>query len=89
MWVCLLAGGAMPVFLGTGTSPHAGAASALRHRPTAQAVLATAMWGPWAGPHARGGELCVPAHPRGLPLTLRPCFCYDLDAGSALRAKEK
>lgn len=46
-----------------GTFPHAGAVSALPHKPMGQVVLAMAMWGPWAGP-TRGGELCVPAYTR-------------------------
>lgn len=39
-----------------------------------QGVLATATWGPWAGPHARGGELCIQAHQGGCSPPSGPVF---------------
>ena len=88
-WICRLAGWAGASVLG-GTFPHAGAASAPPHRRRAQGVLATVRGGgPWAGPHARGGEVCVLANPGGCSPPLGPCLCYDLDACSPWRAKEK
>lgn len=91
--MCLPAGrrGRDSLFSGAGTFPMLVLGSALPHKPMGQVVLAMAMWGPWAGPHARevsyvfrltqGGR---GPHPQALFL-----LWISVDGGSAVRAKEK